>query len=320
MNALDLGQPDCPRCESPIEQGDLRCAVCAHAVREPEADVQKPKANVVRCGDCGACVAYDVKAQAPRCAFCGSVTHVESIEDPVEQAEATLAFRVAPAEAQEALSEWLGTRGFFCPSDLKKESTVAKMEPLWWPAWVFDARLEVTWAADSNAGAGRSAWAPHSGTVRDEYRNVLVGASRGLTEKECLQLGPSTILSLSDDPGQGPQGVVTELFDIPRSSARQRVLSAVDALAEKTAAGQVPGSATRKLKVSTVLSGLRSRRISVPTYVLAYRYRGNLYRALVHGQDAGKVIGSTPTSWLKVALVAAAVAAGVALVVALIAS
>lgn len=320
MSALDLAMEDCPRCESPIERGDLRCAVCAHAVREMETEVEKPRANVVRCNDCGACVAYDVRAQAPKCAFCGSVTHVESIEDPVEQAEATLAFRVSPEQAQEALSEWLGTRGFFCPSDLKKESTVAELEPLWWPAWVFDAQLEVTWAADSNAGARLSDWAPHSGVVQDEYRNVIASASRGLTEEECQQLGPSTVLSLSDPAGGGPEGAVTELFDVARSSARQRVLLAVDALAEKTAAGQIPGTSYRNLHVSTVLSGLRSKRISVPTYVLAYRYRGKLFRALVHGQDAKTVLGSTPTSWLKVAMVALAVAAGVALVVALIAS
>lgn len=318
MNALELSPHDCPRCESPVERGDLRCAVCSHAVREPAVEVEKPRANVVRCSDCGACVAYDVKAQAPQCAFCGSVTHVESIEDPVEQAEATLAFRVAPDQAKAALSEWWGTRGFFTPSDLKKESTVAELEPLWWPAWVFDAQLDVTWAADSNAGARRSDWAPHSGRLREGYQNVVVSASRGLSEKECLQLIPSTVLSTSDEPGPGPDGAVTELFDVARSSARQRVLAAVDALAEKSAAADVPGSRYRNLKVSTVLSGLRSQRISIPTYVLAYRYRGDLYRALVHGQDLKKVLGSTPTSWLKVALVAAAAVAGVALVIALV--
>lgn len=319
MNAVDLSSRLCARCDSPIETGDLRCSVCSHAVREPETRVEKPRANVVRCNDCGACVGYDVNAQAPRCAFCGSVTHVESIEDPVEQADATLAFRVGAKEAQDALSEWLGTRGFFCPSDLKKESTVAELEPLWWPAWVFDAQVEVSWAADSNAGSRRSSWAPHSGMVRDEYRNVLVSASRGLTQKECLRLGSSTILSTGDEPANGPEGAVTELFDVQRSSARQRILSAVDALARKTAAEQIPGSVHRNLHVSTVLSGLRSRRISVPTYVLAYRYRGKLYRALVHGQDSRTVLGSTPTSWLKVGLVAAAVVAAVALVVALVA-
>lgn len=315
MNAAELRQRACERCDSPVETGDLRCSVCAHAIREPETEIEKPRANVVRCDDCGACVAYDVNAAAPKCAFCGSVTHVESIEDPVEQAELALGFRVTPEKARDALSKWLGTRGFFCPSDLKQESSVANLEPLWWPAWVFDARVEVSWAADSNAGSRRSDWAPHSGMARDEYRNVLVSASRGLTEKEARQLSASTVLSGKDEPETGPEGVVTELFDAQRSSARQRILSAVDVLARKSAAGRIPGSVHRNLKVSTVLSGLRSRRVSVPTYVLAYRYRGKLYRALVHGQNPQTVIGSTPTSWLKVALVAAAVVTAVALVV-----
>jgi hypothetical protein len=36
--------------------------------------------------------------------------------------------------------------------------------------------------------------------------------------------------------------------------------------------------------------------------VLAYRYRGELYRVVISGQDAGRVCGAAPTSWAKIAL------------------
>lgn len=322
MGAPALRLHPCPRCDSPIERGDLRCAVCAFAVREVVEEVRKAKANVVRCNGCGACVAYDVKARAPRCAYCGSETHVESVEDPIEQAEAALPFAVAPMDAKRALRKWLGTRGFFCPSDLKQTATIDGLKPMWWPAWVFDVRAEISWAGDSNLGARRSKWAPYSGLTHATFQNVVVSASRGLTDTECRQLAPATKLfkavSTASAQAGGPPGAVTEQFDVQRSAARQRILDEIESLAEQTAIREIPGSAHRNVKVSVVLRQLHSRRLSIPTYVLAYRYKGDLYRALVHGQDAQMVLGSTPTSWVKVFAVIAAVVSVVAIAIALL--
>lgn len=323
MGASALRLHPCPRCDSPIERGDLRCAVCAMAVREVVEEVETAKANVVRCNGCGACVAYDVKAQAPRCAYCGSETHVESVDDPIEQAEAALPFSVSPDVAKKALRKWLGTRGFFCPSDLKQAATIDGLKPMWWPAWVFDVRTEISWAGDSNVGSLRSDWAPHSGLTHAVFKNVVVSASRGLTETECRQLAPATNLATAVLPANaqsdGPPDAVVEQFDVQRSAARQRVLDEVESLSEQAAIEAIPGSRHRNVHVSAVLRGLRSRRLSIPTYVLAYRYKDDLYRALVHGQDAEMVLGSTPTSWVKVVAVIAAVVAIVALGIALLA-
>ena len=64
---------------------------------------------------------------------------------------------------------------------------------------------------------------------------------------------------------------------------------------------------------------MHTRRVAVPTYVLAYRYRSRLYRVLVHGQRAELVLGKAPVSPFKVALVALAVAAALALLLLLLA-
>jgi hypothetical protein len=52
--------------------------------------------------------------------------------------------------------------------------------------------------------------------------------------------------------------------------------------------------------------------------VLAYRYRDELYRVVISGQDAQCLHGDSPISWMKVALVSACVLlllAGLALLV-----
>ena len=83
----------CARCDSPIEGDDLRCPICSQAVPVGErSDPSAPKVEVLRCNGCGAAVSYSAKAGAPKCAFCGSVMHLETPSDPMEQTRRFLPF------------------------------------------------------------------------------------------------------------------------------------------------------------------------------------------------------------------------------------
>jgi hypothetical protein len=302
----------CRRCATPIERGDLRCAICGEATpaSEPSA-VGEVDARILRCDGCGAAVAYDVDRQAPRCAFCDSVMHVEGVTDPMEQAGWYLSFSHDRAAAAAALKPWLGKLGFLRPSDLSRRASVEELSPIWWVGWVFDADARVSWTADSDAGSRRSAWAPHAGQVDMSFERVTVPASRGLTGKETVYLVPSYDLGRGAEQPGDERGAVVEQFDVQRSAARQLILEAAEATASaRVQAGQIPGSRFRNVHVALRLAGLTTRRVAFPAYVLAYRYRGELYRAVVSGQDPRYVTGSAPYSWLKIG---ALVAGGVAL-------
>ena len=71
------------RCASPLERGDLRCAVCALPAPAAGQVAQPERARVLRCRECNAAIAFSPEAQAPRCAFCGAVMAVEQPIDPV---------------------------------------------------------------------------------------------------------------------------------------------------------------------------------------------------------------------------------------------
>lgn len=50
---------ECTRCETPIETGDLRCAVCALVLAAPAAGAaDATRASVLRCTDCAAAIAF----------------------------------------------------------------------------------------------------------------------------------------------------------------------------------------------------------------------------------------------------------------------
>lgn len=207
--------------------------------------------------------------------------------------------------------------GWFRPSDLATSATLHSLKPIWWVGWTFDCESLVSWAADSDYGAGRSAWAPHSGQSPLTLRSVLVSASRGLTSEETAQLAPRFDLSRAQPSPHAMDGALIERFDVQRSTARAIVARAVESSAAAHAAQWIPGRTYRNLHVSVLLKKLFTRRYAFPSYVLAYRYRGELYRAIVHGQDPALVIGKAPYSIWKILLVVLGVAAIVALAAAI---
>lgn len=293
----------CQRCETPLETGDLRCSICGDAAPiENQAERQKVVVQVLRCVGCGAAIAYDPKHQAACCSFCGEVVEVETIEDPMEQTESYLPFTVTPEQAHDALRQWLSSRGWFRPSDLSTSSKLAELKPLWWVAWIFDADATVSWTADSNEGAWRSSWAPHSGRNEIRFDNILVSASRGLTGEEAAAISPGMNLATECNAPRGAtENATLEQFDLQRSQARRYVTGQINQLAaSRVQANHIPGSRFRNVSIAVVLRRLITRRFSLPAYVLAYRYNQRLYRVVICGQDPNRIIGQSPTSFWKV--------------------
>ena len=305
----------CNRCESPIEAGDLRCSICGQSTPRNDEPVKKVEIQILRCTGCGAALAYDPKHQAPSCTFCDGVMQIETIEDPMEQTEGYLPFTVDHQEAHRALKAWLATLGWFRPSDLTSEAKLEELRPIFWVAWVFDAEAWVSWAADSNAGSRRSAWAPHAGQTGLRFDDILVSASRGLNEKEVSAITPGMDLrTVQADPLGAPEATI-ERFDLQRSQARMQVSSAIEGIAaDRIKQTQIPGTRYRKLSVSVVLRKLVTRRLSLPAHILAYRYKNKLYRVVICGQDASRVTGSAPLSFMKILAVIAMVAVFIAII------
>jgi hypothetical protein len=311
----------CVRCASPLEREDLRCPICNAAAPGTEvADLETTTAEVLRCIGCGAAVSYSVGARAPACAFCGSVMHIETPDDPLEQTQFYVPFTVDRAAADEAYRRWLGGLGWFRPSDLGSASRVESMTPLWWVAWVFNAAASVTWTGDSDAGAQRSDWAPHSGETEMVFDDVVASASRGLSVSETDLLIPTYDLTTARDaPDDQIPGTTVEQFDLPRSTARGRVTAFIRRLvSERLQEGPIPGGRFRNVHAAVVLRRLVTRRLAFPAWVLAYRYRGSLYRVVISGQDAGCLVGSAPYSVARILGVICGGALAIALIVALI--
>lgn len=314
---------ECTRCRGQLEHGDLRCAVCALPVRIEAAGERSARAQVLRCTDCNAAVAFSVKAQAPHCAFCGAIMAIEQLVDPLEVAEVRIPFAVERDAAAHALRGWLGRRGFFAPKSLRDDAVLETLSPLCWAGWVCSAQAQVAWTADSDEGAKRSAWAPHAGQVPMRFEAIVVPATRGLTAAECSQLVPyydlrHAVPVAGEASEDVVEDVVIESFDAQRSAARAQVQRAIEATAKTRVEPHIPGRKFRNVHVACLLQGQTTQRMAFPAWVLAYRYRGRPYRAIIHGQRGELVFGRAPIDRVKLAIVVASALAAIALVVALV--
>lgn len=307
----------CERCASAIEPDDLRCPVCnlsCPAAQQP--DRPGAEVEILRCSGCGAAMTYEVRRRAAACAFCGSVLAVEHPSDPPEEARVLLPFTVDRERARTAFRKWLGSLGWFRPGDLISDARLETIQPLRWVGWVFDARADVSWAADTDFDTHRADWAPHAGRTEIIYDDVVVPATRGLTRAEIALLLQSYDLHSADGADDLINDATLERFDVPRSTARARLIEAVERLAARRLEERhLPGRRSRNLHTATVLRGLAARRFAFPAWVLAYRYKDRLYRAVLSGQDETRLVGEAPYSVLRIAAVVAGVAAAGVLVV-----
>ena len=194
--------------------------------------------------------------------------------------------------------------GWFRPSDLGSASKIESLTPLWWVGWVFSAEAKLSWTADSDFGAGRADWAPHAGQTEISFDDIIASASRGLSVEETDHLADSyDLASAVRDPINDDGATIVEQFDVPRSTARQRVAVMLESTARaRLENGRIPGRQFRNVRTSILLRRLVTRRFAFPSYVLAYRYGGKLYRIVISGQDETRILGKAPYAVAKILL------------------
>ncbi|MCA9214220.1 MAG: hypothetical protein KDB27_14210 [Planctomycetales bacterium] len=248
-------------------------------------------------------MSYDATAKTLRCPYCGSERLEKKDDIRAIQAQRVIPFRFDQAAAQATLRQWLG-RGFWRPSDLASAATIANISGVYVPYWVFSADVHTYWTADSSVTppGARADWYPVTGENRSSYSGLLVGASSVLSPQETEAICPFDLGAAVDASSVDLDNAIVEQFTVPRKYARPLARRGLEHSEERTCAERYLPRSHRNLKANIRIEQLRSEPILFPVWVMAYRYRDDLYRILINGQT-GTISGDAPFSKFKAFMV-----------------
>lgn len=292
----------CAVCQALVDVEDLFCANCGTEVPDHQGSKTHRMAVEARnfqCRGCGAAMNYDAGARALKCPFCGSVDLTEDASKGILAPEFLIPFAFDRAAAETHLRQWLGS-SFWHPNDLRAGAELTDLRAVYIPFWVFATHVSTHWTADSSQvpwGANAS-WYPVSGHRTGEYQDLWVPAGAGLNPAETNALFPYDLREVVDPKEVDLADVLVEQFSLSRRYARPLAQQRLESFETAAVATSIPGS-HRNVHVNCLMTGATSRPGLVPVYVLAYRYKGTLYRYVVNGQT-GRSTGSSPVSLAKV--------------------
>ena len=293
----------CSVCKALLDEEDLFCSNCG--TEAPQRGAQQADETCVatynfECSGCGASMSYDASAGALRCPFCGSEKLAARPDAKILSPKRVVPFAIARDAATAKLRSWLG-EGFWRPGDLSQQALVVSMTAVYVPAWVFGAKTHTFWTADTSKTppGALAAWFPLFGEHRGGHAGLLVGASSALTPNELAEISPFDLSTGVAPAAVDLDNITVEQFSVGRKYARPLARQGLEGLeAAVCERSYVPGRC-RNLKVNVLLEGLTSEPALLPVWIMAYRYREQLFRFLVNGQT-GKASGQAPISLRKI--------------------
>lgn len=286
--------------------------------------------HTFQCQNCGSEVATSSDQRSYVCPFCDSAYVIEiPTGNNRQRPEFVIGFRVTADQAKERFYQWLGKNSWFRPGDLAKKAVTEKQKGVYLPFWHFSMHADSDWVASigeywyrtetytTTDSKGKTVtrtrqvreteWFPLSGEHHRYYFGHLVPATRGITAKEAQEIQPFQLASLTRYRPHFLAGWMAEEYSIPMDEAIEQTKAEFIRRQEKEVGRFLPGDTYRSLRVQTRLSVNGSDLILLPVHVLSYRYKDQVFRFLVNGQN-GLIVGEKPWSRKRVAAVSIGIA------------
>lgn len=277
----------------------------------------------VQCSVCNAVVLVEDRVQTDKCPYCG--TFLESQPEAAQAMippQAVLAFRLTDRQARDAFNGWLAGR-WFAPNALKRLADLGKLSSIYVPFWTYDSMTythytgergddywETEYYTETDAQGNtvqksrqvmKTRWTPVSGMVRHFFDDVLICASRSVPASLVAQLAPWDLPSLEDFRNELLSGFLTERYAVGLREGFDRAKEIMDAEIYRLCCRDIGGNHQRLHTVNTQHVGITFKHILLPVWLAPYRYQKQTYQVAINGRT-GKVVGTRPYSWIKIAI------------------
>jgi Zn finger protein HypA/HybF involved in hydrogenase expression len=272
----------------------------------------------VQCQSCRAVMVFDPTRVGQNCEFCGSPALVDynEIKAPISP-QSLLPFKVSQPQVREQIRRWYASK-WLAPGKLKSRALVDTVHGVYIPYWTFDAHVICPWQAEAghyyyttetyrdNQGRSQTRqvrhvrWEPAAGQITHFFDDEPVPGTQGLNHDLLRRIEPFPTSDLAPYDAAMLSGFVVEHYQIVLLDAAERSQQQMRAKLEALCAAQVPGDTHRNLQIFPQYSGRTFKHILLPVWLLTYTFGATPYQVLVNGYT-GKMDGTYPVSWWKVA-------------------
>ncbi|WP_197901602.1 hypothetical protein [Rhodocytophaga rosea] len=313
-----------------IEEIDYKSFIASGVL---QAD--KQQIAVVKCTSCGAESSLKPNVTSDDCPFCGTALVVSSGSlCTVLKPKSLLPFKIDQKNGFGLFKTWLDGL-WFAPNDLKHfADNHEKLNGMYIPYWTFDCNTKSqysgergdnyttteTYTTNENGKTvtktrqvTKIRWRSASGTVRNEFDDVMVVASHSLPGNYIRELEPWDTKNLVPFNEQYLSGFRTETYQVDVRAGFEEAKRIMDDTIRATICQDIGGDHQRIHSVNTTYANITFKHVLLPIWLSAYRYKGKVFRFMVNGRT-GEVQGERPYSWIKIALAILAFALLVAVI------
>jgi len=331
----------------------LRCPYCQHeqAIVPVPRQVQehpfeelatlpaksRADAGSLRTFHCPACQARtESDSLSLRCQFCATPLVADAAPTERIVPEAVVPFDLDRSGARKALRAWTSSR-WFAPSSLKRVTEAETSKGSYLPHWTYDAstvsnyrgeRGEHYWVTESytvtengetrteTREVQRTRWWPASGTVFEDFDDILVPGTTRMPQDQLDKLHPWPLEEARPYQEEYLAGFQTLRYDIEPETGLETAKTKMASVIKARCRDDIGGDEQRVHSVNTRYSDLTFKLLLLPVWILSYLHAGRSWQVMVNART-GEVIGERPYSVLKIVTATlaalAAVGAGILL-------
>lgn len=291
--------------------------------------------KVLHCSSCGGEMVIDARVTSDTCPFCETPyvlkdNTLNNCEDVIVPGS-LIPFKIPQKKAIALFSKWIRKR-FFAPNALKNNYTSQKMNGVYVPAWVYDSDTQSHYTAeagehyyvteyekDSNGEehevkVQKTRWYPVNGDYSQVYEDIIVNASKIITEKYMKKLEPFNMNDLVPYDTEYLSGFGAEKYSVGLKDGWKTCKKIIDSKLEVEIRNHIQADEVRNIDINTNYENIKYRHMLLPIWISAYKYNNKVYKYMVNGQT-GEVQGEAPLSPWKIAILILIIAAIITILV-----
>lgn len=299
-------------------------------LNENDSGIEKQEIITIKCGNCGASTTLKPNVTSDSCPFCASpIVITGGTANSIIKPKYLLPFKIDQKTAFDDFKKWIKSL-WFAPNDLKNYvDNAEKLNGMYIPYWTYDSKtvsdysgqrgdnyttVESYTAVEDGKTVTRERtvtrirWSYASGTVNNDFDDVLVLASNSLPESYTNALEPWDMGNITAYNDKFLSGFRSESYQVDVKTGFEKSKVIMSGAIRDTVCRDIGGDHQQITSVSTIYNDITFKHILLPIWLSAFRYNEKVYRFMINGRT-GEVQGERPYSTIKIILTSLAVIA-----------